>query len=62
MLQLELLDEKKKLSDHDLRLGNALDNRVRLGLKALGLKSTPPKPALADPYANQGTHIRDLVR
>jgi hypothetical protein len=53
MLQLELLDEKKKLTDHDLRLGNALDNRVRLGLKALGLKpGAKAGPSLAEYLAN----------
>jgi hypothetical protein len=53
MLQLELLDEKKRITDHDLRLGNALDNRVRLGLKALGLKpgAAKPGPTLAEVMA-----------
>ena len=42
MLQLELLDEKPALTDHDLRLASSLDGRVRLGLKALGMKGAPP--------------------
>lgn len=55
LLRLELLDQKMldgAASDHDLRIGHALRNSVRLDLKALGLESPPkPAPTLAEEMA-----------
>jgi hypothetical protein len=51
MLQLELLDAKQSLTDHDFRLASSLDGRVRLGLRELGLKAAPQGPRLAEMLA-----------
>lgn len=51
MLQLELLDLKHPLTDHDLRLASSLDGRVRCGLKVLGMQATPPPAPTLDEIA-----------
>src|ERR1700722_3498059 len=52
LLQLELLDEKLATASwtaHDSRTQGGLNGTVRLALRELGLKATPPKaPSLAE--------------
>jgi hypothetical protein len=56
MLRLELLDQKMtsgNWTDHDGRVFGGLNNAVRLGLRELGLRPTPPKqPSLAEVLAS----------
>lgn len=56
LLRLELYDERlaagERLTDYDGKILSALQNSVRLGLRDLGLKSTPHAgPTLAEALA-----------
>jgi hypothetical protein len=49
------------LSDHAARARFAMENRLRLDLRDLGLKAVDTAPRLPDPFARQGRSVADLV-